>query len=155
MVTRGATVTTLVWLVVLPGCTSDTRGTTPPGTETSAAAGAEDAGPQCPAIGPYDASGFTFRASCTYGLPSDASALAACDEWSQGGVDDWGAFIEGCIQKNGTLSSELCVSAGRVGECEYAPSCTSQVATYFYGASGAPSFALACVASVGATWTPM
>jgi hypothetical protein len=70
-------------------------------------------------------------------------------------VDDWGAFIEGCIQKNGTLSSEPCVAAGRVGECDYAASCASQVVSYFYGSSGTSSFELACIASVGATWTTM
>jgi hypothetical protein len=155
MVMRGGTLMTLVWLLSLPACTPDTPATTPSGSESSATATGDDAGPECSAVGPYDAAGFTFRASCTYGLPSDGSALAACDQWSQGGVDDWGQFIEGCIQRNGTLSSEFCAAAGRVGECQYAPSCTNEVVTYFYGASGTPSFELACVAYVGATWTPM
>jgi hypothetical protein len=154
MVMRGATVMTLELLLLLPACASDTRPTVPAGSESSAAATADDGGLGCAAVGPDDAAGFTFRASCAYGLPSDGIALAACDQWSQSGVDDWGQFIERCIQKNGALSSELCATAGRVGECEYAPSCTNQVVTYFYGA-GLPSFELTCVASVGATWTPM
>jgi hypothetical protein len=88
-----------------------------------------------------------------YVIASDAATLSACDEWTQGGAGDWGEFIEGCTQKQGALSAEPCASAGRVGECTYEAACHSQLFTYFYGASGVESFELACVASVGATWT--
>jgi hypothetical protein len=114
-----------------------------------------DAGPECPVVGPFDASGFRFRSSCLYVIGSDAATLAACDEWSQGGVTDWGAFIDECIGKQGSLSAQPCASAGEVGECVYAPTCTSQLVTFFYGEAGVPSFELACTASVGAAWTPL
>jgi hypothetical protein len=101
------------------------------------------------------AASFTFRASCTYAVPSDAGALSACDEWLQGGANDWGVFLEECIQSNGDLSAQPCASTGQIGECRYAPACESQRVTYAYGASGIASFAAACAVAVGATWTPM
>ncbi len=112
-----------------------------------------DAGDLCAALGPYDTSAFTFRSSCVYVVASDAATLSACDEWTQGGAGDWGAFIEACNGREGALSAMPCATAGRVGKCTYEATCHSELFTYFYGASGAQSFELACISSVGASWT--
>ncbi len=135
---------TNAWAPTLDASTAD--------SSTNAASDTETA---CTTVGPYDAAAYTFRASCTYALPSEAGAFSACDEWSQSGVNDWGVFIEGCIQDNGTLSAQPCVSTGQVGRCVYPASCTGQIATYFYGAPGAASFEQECVATEGAAWSPI
>jgi hypothetical protein len=141
------------------GCSagSASRGVGASSTLTDAAASAAEPLPaNDPCSGePYDASSFSFRSSCVYGIASDSGTLSACDEWSQGGVSDWGAFIEACASKAGALSNEPCASAGEVGECVFAPSCTGALVTYFYGEAGGDSFALSCTASVGAVWTPL
>jgi hypothetical protein len=146
----------LLCLLGVPACaasgsasTGSGSGSASEGTQSSSSASDDDD------AGCLDAATFTFRASCGYIVPSDAGALSACDEWSQGGANDWGVFIEGCIQKNGDLSAQPCATTGQIGECRYAASCTSERVTYAYGASGAASFAGACTASVGATWAPM
>jgi hypothetical protein len=149
-------------LIVAPAWVAACSGGGGPSTQSSSAASESAASAEadpgavgCPPVGPYDASTFTFRSSCVYVIASDASTLSACDEWSQGSVGDWGAFIEGCTAKDGDLAATPCTAAGRVGECELAASCESQLVTYYYGAAGAQSFELACVASVGATWTSL
>jgi hypothetical protein len=133
------------------------------GSAPSPSAGASDGGAlaidspdagaaPCDSEFTHDAAAFLQRATCSVGGADGGAPLTSCAEWSQNEEGDWEPFLEQCANANGVPSTAPCPSAGRVGSCVGAATCTSQMVTRYYDADAGAAGQAACQATPGATW---